>query len=186
MPQKIFTPQERFDFGLSFLLRDEGGYEHDPSDPGGETNFGITQKDLDECHQRLNLPEKVTDLTHDDVAKYYKIMWWDKYNYNAINCLKTATKIFDIAVDIGALTAHKLVQKSLISCGYSSLVIDGILGGKTFYALNECCLHGREEDFMIDFRDEVICYYRTITEENPKLYKFLKGWIVRASSSPSN
>ncbi len=33
-----------FEKALQFTLKWEGGYVDDPADPGGETNYGITEK----------------------------------------------------------------------------------------------------------------------------------------------
>lgn len=184
MTEILLTPQERFENALNILLQNEGGYSNDEDDPGGATNFGITQEDLDDYHVKLGLPANVIDLTRDDAAKFYKLMWWDRFHYEAINSIDIATKVFDLAVNVGACEACKLLQRALIWCGYSTLVVDGILGPKTLAATNECTLHGREEDLMTELCEEARDYYSTITEENPKLYKFLKGWLKRASSRP--
>jgi type VI secretion system secreted protein VgrG len=182
--QSILTPQARFEYALNILLQDEGGYSDDVDDPGGATNLGITQEDLIDYHQKLGLPANVKDLTREDAAKFYKIMWWDRFHYEAINSLDIGTKVFDLAVNIGACEAHKLLQRALVRCGYSTMTIDGILGPKTIAATNECTLHGREDDLMTELCEGAANYYATITEEDPKLYKFLKGWLRRASSRP--
>jgi lysozyme family protein len=180
MSNIILTPQQRFEYALNVLLQDEGGYSNDLDDPAGETNLGITQKDLDTYHVKLDLPAHVKDLKHDDAAKFYKVIWWDKYGYEKIDALEVASKLFNIAVNAGANEAHKIAQRALQYCGYSSIIVDGVLGAKTISAINECCTHGREADLIKEIRIEQVAYYETITEENPKLYKFLKGWIHRA------
>jgi len=184
MIQDVLTPQERFDYALNILLQDEGGYSDNPDDPGGATNLGITQEDLDDYHIKFGLPANVKDLTYDDAAKFYKIMWWDRFHYDAINSLHIATKIFDLAVNIGACEAHKLLQNALSYSGYSEIKVDGILGPKTISAVNECTLHGREEDLMENICEGASAYYKTIIEENTKLYKFLNGWLKRANEQP--
>ena len=179
MDDEPVTPAGRFAYALSFLLHDEGGFTDDPDDPGGATNLGITQNDLSLVASKLHLPANVQSLTRNDAATYYKAIWWDRHNYNAINSLIIATKVFDIAVNMGAERAHTLLQKALHCVGYG-LKLDGILGAKTIAATNECCLHGRQDDLLDELREESVHYYQLITEENPKLYKFLKGWLTRA------
>ena len=175
----ILTDDERFKYALDFVLQDEGGYSNDLDDPGGETNFGITQKDLILWANKLHLPSDVKSLTKDDAAVFYKNVWWDKYHYNAINSLNVAAKIFNLAVNIGAIPAAELLQKSLQWCGYG-IEADGVIGKKTLAAVNEVCLHGREEDLHNELTEEAKSYYEHLTEENPRLYKFLKGWLRRA------
>lgn len=36
--------RENFALAVGFVLKHEGGYSNDPSDPGGETNFGISKR----------------------------------------------------------------------------------------------------------------------------------------------
>lgn len=169
----------RFSKALDVVLQDEGGYSNDPDDPGGSTNLGITQKDLDHWAAILGLPHSVKSLTHNDAAIFYKHVWWDKYNYNAINSITIATKIFDLAVNIGAIPAAFILQKSLQWAAYG-IEDDGVIGQKTLAAVNEMCLHGREDDLHYELMEEATHYYEHLTEENPKLYKFLKGWLRRA------
>lgn len=175
------SSEERFEYALDIVLRDEGGYTNDKNDPGGETNFGITQKELDKCHVQLALPQNVKDLTREEASIYYKAVWWDKYNYNAIDNIIIATKLFDLAINMGALEAHKIAQEALTYNGYSRLKIDGILGIKTIGAINEMCLHGTMTDLLNDICEGAAWYYDHLVDKNPKLEKFLKGWLRRAA-----
>lgn len=178
------TPQGRFNYAVGVILAHEGGYSNDHDDPGGETNFGITQIDLKEhIKDFTSFPTDVKDLTQIEAEYFYKKVYWDEYNYNAINSLPIATKIFDMAVNMGSHEAHELTQRALGYCGYSNLVVDGILGGHTLAAINETCLHGREEDLMNELIDECKWFYEHLVQEKPILKKFLNGWLERASWS---
>jgi lysozyme family protein len=184
MTDKILTPQGRFDYAVTIVLEHEGGYSNDPDDPGGETNFGITETDLKEHMSHFtSFPSDVKDLTRIEAECFYKVVYWDKYNYNAINSLPIATKIFDMAVNMGSHEAHELIQRALGYCGYSTLIVDGILGGKTLGAINEVCLHGREKDLLSEIINESKWFYEHLVEEKPVLKRFLNGWLDRASWS---
>jgi len=176
---KILTPAERYNFAVGTLLGHEGGYSNNPADPGGATNFGITQRELTRCYARLKLPADVKLLTKPQAKIYYKFEWWDKYHYEAINSLYIATKIFDMAVNMGAQQAHILAQRACNWCGHD-LKVDGILGGKTLGALNEITLHNREEDLKGELINEQKWFYEHLVEEKPTLKVFLKGWLKRA------
>ena len=173
------TPEKRFDYAVNVVLTNEGGYSDDIDDPGGETNFGITQSDLNDCAKVLNLPTEVNNLTSDDAKRLYRVMYWDKYHYEAINSLAIATKVFDLAVNMGAHQAHILAQRACNWCGHN-LEVDGILGGKTIGALNEITLHNREEDLKGELINEQKWFYEHLVEEKPTLKVFLKGWLKRA------
>lgn len=183
MINDIVTPQGRFDCAVSVVIAHEGGYSDDAGDPGGETNFGITKADLEAHARDLNLPLDVKELTRVEAEYFYKKVYWDEYNYNAINSLPIATKIFDMAVNMGAHEAHELVQRALGYCGYSNLFDDGIIGAHTLAAINEVSLHGRESDLMDELVNEAKWFYDHLVEEKPTLKKFLKGWLKRASWS---
>src|SRR5580704_9612285 len=76
-----------FQTSLAQVLKSEGGYVNDPSDPGGETNLGISKRaypDLD-----------IASLTPETVAPIYKRDYWDRIagdslpsplNYIAFDC----------------------------------------------------------------------------------------------------
>lgn len=174
------SSSQRYDYALSIVLAHEGGLTENPKDPGGITNFGITQKDLDECHKRLKLPSSVIDLIKSDASIFYKSEYWDKYKYDSIESLHIATKIFDMAVNLGATEAHKIAQRCTETCG-KKITVDGIIGPQTINDINEICFNGYEEDLMYDLQDEQKWFYQHLVEEKPELKPFLKGWLVRAA-----
>ncbi len=180
MIEILRTPEGRFNYALNFLLKNEEEYSNNPDDPGRETNFGITQEELDEIHVQLKLPASVKDLTEEDVEVYYKVVWWNEYHYNLLKNITIAAKIFDLAVNIGPYNAHRIVQEALTYNGYPTLKIDGILGLKTRNVINEVCLYGSMRDLLNEIRERAKWYYTNLVEENPRLNKFLKRWLKRA------
>lgn len=185
MVKGIFTPQERFDYAVKPVFEHEGLFSNNPADPGGATNYGISLRflknhgiDINDDGQ-IDLMD-VKSLTPQKAKAIYKKYWWDKYHYEAINSLAIATKILDMAVNMGAEQATKLVQRAANYCGHN-LVVDGILGAKTLAAINEISQHNREQDFMDEIIDEQKWFYEHLAEEKPALKVFLKGWLRRAS-----
>lgn len=70
-----------FENALTFELKEEGGYVDNPHDPGGATNFGVTQRTYDVWRTRQGLPlQSVQLITQDEVAAIYKEMYWDANN----------------------------------------------------------------------------------------------------------
>lgn len=179
------TPKDRFNSAVAVVLEHEGRFSDDKNDPGGATDYGISLRflktygiDINDDGQ-INIMD-IKSLTKDKAKQIFKQYWWDKFHYEAINSLYIATKVFDMAVNMGASQAHKLVQRACNQCGHN-LVVDGILGGKSLGAINEISLHGREEDLKYEIQDEQKWFYEHIAEANPKLKVFLKGWLRRAS-----
>lgn len=181
MNNPSLASEGRFNYALDIILEHEGGYSNDPIDPGGATNFGITQHELSQIDKEFNLPNDVKNLSRDDASKYYKMKWWDNYHYELIDSIALSTKIFDMAVNMGASQAHKIAQKSCQYCGYSTLNIDGKMGPKTITALNEISLHGREKDLMDEIVSEQKSFYEKLVQDHPQLHIFLKGWLNRAA-----
>jgi len=174
------TSEERFEFAVGKLLEHEGGFTDLPADPGGATNFGITQRELSRVYQKLHLPADVRSLTLDDAKKYYRIEWWEPFHYDAINSIAVGAKIFDMAVNMGAHQAHELVQRALNDLGYR-LKVDGLLGGKTLGAINDCINRRMDDDLMADIINEQKWFYEHIVEDDLKLHVFLNGWLHRAA-----
>lgn len=112
---------ENFERALTIILREEGGYVNDPTDPGGETNFGISKRQYPDVD--------IKNLTHEQVAAIYKRDYWDKVKGDELPwplCLF----VFDAAVNQGCdakanYAAQKLLQKAL------DVAQDGILGPAT-------------------------------------------------------
>lgn len=186
LPKGITTPQSRFDYAVNIILKHEGRFTNDKDDPGGATDYGISLRflksygiDINDDGQ-INL-EDIKDLSRKKASAIYKKYWWNMYGYNDISHLLIATKIFDMAVNMGAFQAHKLTQRATNRLGYD-LKVDGILGVKSKGEINEICRHGRYEDLMSELIEEQIAFYEDLVAAKPVLKKFLKGWKNRANS----
>ena len=77
-----------FDVFLPILLRFEGGYVDDPTDPGGETNKGVTMATFQQCsHELLGLDptsDNLKALTDAQAGIIYKALYWNKIQGDAI------------------------------------------------------------------------------------------------------
>lgn len=187
---KYITPTERFDFAVQEVIKNEGGFSNNPNDPGGATNYGISLRFLKEMNIHIDADpdidiDDVKAISFTDAKELYKKYWWDKYHYEAINSLAVATKIFDIAVNMGAKQAHKIIQIACQYCGYSDLKIDGLLGGKTLAGLNEISLCGREGILRNEIIEHQEWFYEHLVENDSRLKVFLKGWLNRANWWPN-
>lgn len=154
---------------IDTLLKHEGGYVFDMDDPGGETKYGISKR----TYPYLD----IVNLTEEDAKRIYKQDWWDKYLYSLINNQKIATKVFDLAVNMGAKQSHKLLQRAVNATG-GDLVDDGVIGQKTREAVNLAS----PEAVLAALRSESAGYYRVLIAKNPINEKYEKGWLKRAYS----
>ena len=173
----------RFKKAFDVVMKHEGGLVNSPNDPGGITNFGISLRFLlasgiDINHDFDINSSDIIDLTKDQAKEIYKKYWWDKYRYNEIIYLDVAIKIFDLAINMGAIQAHKLVQRAINSLdNQRQTSVNGILGQKTLAAINAISpMH-----LLAAIKKEASKFYTLIAERNPNLKIYLNGWLRRAN-----
>lgn len=161
-----------FDRAMQTVLHHEGGYVDDPHDAGGATKYGISLRWLKTVDKNAD-KSIIKNLTLGTAVKLYKTHWWDRYDYDRINNEQVATKIFDLAVNMGATQAHKLAQRAVRAATGRVLVEDGILGSKSIAAINSA----NPDILLAALRSEAACYYRSLNQP-----RFLNGWLNRAYS----
>jgi len=171
---------------LKFTLGEEGGYVNHPLDPGGATNFGITQSTLNSwcaAHEGWGYPRDVKDLTLNQATAIYRAYYWrgGEIADLAITDPAISIKLFDIGVNCGLTMAAKILQRAVNSIpGAQVLSVDGRLGAQTLGAAN-----AQDPDVLMD----AICkaqadHYNAIVTNNPSQAVFIKGWLARAARKP--
>ncbi len=172
---------KRFQHAVSIVLLHEGGLSNDKEDRGGDTNFGISLRYLRDIKIDVDGDgdidgQDIRKLTRQEAIFIYKKYWWDKYKYNDISNLDIATKIFDLSVNMGGIEIHKIVQRALNVIG-SPVTIDGILGNKTFYAIN----NSNSTKLLIAIRGQSKIFYINLIKTHPKYNGFKEGWLRRVN-----
>lgn len=179
-----------FDEAIKFVLKNEGGFVDNKSDPGGATNYGISLRFLKSTGDYGDI-DGDGDIDVDDIhlldeescKKIYKHEFWDRYGFSGINSNKLATKVFDIAINCGPSTAIRIVQKAINSIRQADkditlISVDGKMGKVTLESIN--ALDSDPLLSAIVFFQKT--YYRDLCERNGKLSVFLKGWLKRADN----
>jgi lysozyme family protein len=117
-----------FESALAAMLHHEGGYVNHPSDPGGRTNLGVTQRVWEEWVGHEVDEKTMRGLTPEMVGPMYKAKYWDKIKGDD---LPTGVDyvVFDAAVNSGPGRATKWLQ------GCVSADQDGAIGPKTMAAV---------------------------------------------------
>lgn len=160
------SPTNAFDLALGFTLRWEGGYVNDPDDPGGATNKGVTQDTYDAYRDRARLPRRsVRYISDSEVRDIYR-EYWAAVRASELPPL-VAEVMFDFGVNAGPGRAVRLLQSVL------GVAIDGKLGPKTMTAAWE------RPGLASSLLDARIGYYVGLVAANPRLQKFLNGWVRR-------
>ena len=148
--------------------------EEDPDDPGGVTKYGIDKS----AHEDLSA-EDIRDLTEDQALDiYYEGEWPDSH------AAELAAPLGEISFDMTILDGRGRAMRALQSaCGLTGADIDGSWGPTTRKAAAEAAGDEdrlmRSADRMLDWR---AARYHNLVEDNPKLAKFLKGWLNRTDA----
>lgn len=175
----------RFDLAIPIILKHEGGFVDNPSDPGGATKFGVSlrflvtlQKKIGDLNKDGVIDRKdIVSMTESQAKTIYETQWWDRYGYGNITDQAVATKIFDMAVNMGASQAHKIAQRALTNLGIK-VDVDGQLGPKTVAAINKVAPNA----LLTQLRIECANFYKRLVAQKPSFKVFERGWLARAAS----
>lgn len=118
-------------------LSHEGVYVHHPKDPGGRTNYGITQRVYEAWVGRSVTEEEMRALTPERVLPIYHQNYWLKVRGDELPA-GIDMMVFDIAVNSGPPRAIRMLQKAINKIpGRVRVAVDGKLGPKTLAAARQ-------------------------------------------------
>lgn len=172
----------KFEDAIPTILRHEGGYVNNAHDPGGATVYGISLRYLHDLGLDIN-GDGVVDavdirnLNKDAAIALYQGQW-DLMNLFNINSQAVATKLFDIAVNMGRSRAVSLLQKAIVALG-NQFVSEGptTIGFRTTDLINSLDAN----KLYARLREAQAAYYTKIVNSNPaKFGEFIQGWLNRA------
>lgn len=146
-----------FDRALQLVLRHEGGLVDNPKDPGGLTNFGISQR----AYPKLD----IRNLTQADAAEIYRRDYWEKIHGDELPA-PLAIALFDTAVNVGWPRAILMLQESL------GVTVDGNIGPQTLAA---CA----RPEALVWFSAARVRFY--VANRNYSVFGL--GWIRRTIST---
>ena len=144
-----------FERALEIVLESEGRYSNDPTDPGGETKFGISKREYPE----IDIP----NLTREQAIEIYRRDYWDACRCSELpHGLDLA--VFDSAVNQGTRTAIRILQQA------AGVTTDGIVGPVTLKAV--------QQPWMIQ---EVLARRMYAYAMIPQIHRFGLGWYRRVA-----
>ena len=160
--------QGNFKECLELVLKAEGGWVNHPSDPGGETNLGVTKRVWEEW---VGHPvESLKNLTKDQVAPLYEQRYW-RPCYGEVLPRGLDLIVFSMGVNAGPGRSVKLLQ-SAIGC-----LSDGVLGPKTRGVIRD----SNTATLITKFSEARREYYKSL-----KTFPiFGKGWLARVDKEES-
>lgn len=150
-----------FEQAFAIVIGSEGGLTNNPSDPGGRTNFGISQR----AYPALD----IAALTLDDARAIYLSGYWAKVRGDDLPP-PLAMLVFDAAVNNGVSRATRWLQASV------GVTQDGIIGPVTLAAV-----HSRPGWLtMSDYNAERTYFMAGL----PQWRVFGRGWSKRLCRLP--
>ena len=158
--------QNNFEKSLALVLQHEGGYVNHPSDPGGRTNLGVTQRVWEEYVGHPVDEATMRSLTKELVAPLYKKEYWDAVHGDKLPC-GADYLAFDFAVNAGSFRCVKTIQRAL------NITADGVIGPVTIKAIQDA----NAEDFIEKFSDVKKSFYLGLANYPT----FGKGWLNRVA-----
>lgn len=185
-----------FDKAYQLTMGHEGGYANDPDDKGGETYKGIARKhnpnwagwliiddikwSVGRSASAINKHAAGMENLQLMVRTVYMNNYWDVLKLDAVEDQEIANALFDVSVNMGWRVAGRFLQEALNLCNknqqsYPDIVVDGIVGSKTLFALE------RANDRVIYNTINLLKgeRYIEIMRSNKSQEKFWAGWLKR-------
>jgi lysozyme family protein len=161
------TSTTNFESALAFTQQWEGGFVDHPNDPGGRTNFGITQATYIQWRRQKSLPQLDVLWIQPQEVKW---IYWENYWIPA-KCpemiLPLAVAHFDTSVNFGVGGATKFLQ-SVLGVG-----VDGIWGPITQGAFGKA---NTRETAQAIVESRIRYRYQRVAQA-PSQRVFLQGWL---------
>ena len=164
------------------IIEREGGYVNDPSDSGGRTKYGITEK----VARKQGYAGEMKNLPRSFAEDIYIRKYWDALKLNKIEVLSPliAEELADTSVNMGTSRAARFLQRSLNvlnnrSQSYADLKVDGKIGGRTIKALKSYFMHRgvKGEKVLFNMLNALQgAFYVKLAERREKDEKFVYGW----------
>ena len=158
--------KENFEKSLELVLQHEGGYVNHPSDPGGRTNLGVTQRVWEQYVGHKVDEAEMRSLTKEMVSPLYRKEYWDAVRGDQLPS-GADYLAFDFAVNAGSFRCVKTIQRAL------NITADGVIGPVTVKAIQDT----NAEDFINNFSAAKESFYRGLTN----FPTFGKGWLNRVA-----
>lgn len=142
------------------VLAHEGGYVNHPSDPGGETNWGISKR----AYPKVD----IKNLTRVQAIAIYRRDYWDRVHGDSLPAA-AAFQVFDAAVNHGVGRAIQWLQEAV------GAAPDGVIGPATLAAINRTSA----ADLVLRFNALRLEFYANLNT----FKDFGKGWTRRVAGN---
>lgn len=153
------------------LIEREGGYVNHPSDRGGPTKYGITQKTLAAWRGHPVTAEDVQNLSEDEARQIYTTEYVSKPGFDKVQDPLLRELLIDCGVNHGPGRAVGWLQ---LAVGATS---DGVMGPKSWAAMAEVPARQIYKHVLA----ARIVFYGRIVNKRRSQADFIEGWNRRAA-----
>ena len=152
-----------FDQAFTHVLRSEGGFVDHPNDPGGATNWGITER----VARENGYAGSMRDLPQDAAKEIYRRMYWDAVTADSLPS-QIRYAMFDAAVNSGVGQAARWLQRAV------GVADDGRIGPVTLRAVGQVS----PDKLLRSMLAQRLLFMTNLTGWN----SFGRGWARRIAS----
>lgn len=164
-----------FELAMSFVAKWEGADSDHPSDRGGRTSRGITQRSYDAYRDRNGQPRQDVFIAKDaEVHAIYRREYWERPRIGELP-FRLALVVFDSGVNCGPARAVEWCQDAIAS---DDVKVDGIIGPITL-AGARASSEIRVALGVIARRSE---FYQRLIQNDPSQQIFERGWRRRIAN----
>ena len=165
------------------ILGKEGGYDNNPADAGGPTNWGITQA-VARAHGYTG---DMKNLTREQAVAILDADYWTGPRFDQVATLSSliAVELCDTGVNMGPSVPAKWLQRWLTAMNdggklYPDLIPDGQIGPRTISALRSyLAARGKDGEcvLLVALNCSQGARYLELAEQRPANEAFLYGWV---------
>lgn len=172
-----------FEESLELILDIEGDWSDHPSDLGGKTRFGITER----VARDYGYAGPMKDLPVALAKQIYREKYWNVMKLSSIEAIapNIVRELFDTGINQGVGRAGEYLQESLNALNrrqkdYADVIVDGDIGPQTLKALQAYIAHRGGAGEVVLLR-ALNCLqgarYISISQSREENEDFVFGWF---------
>jgi len=159
----------KFQTAYNILLALEGGFVNHKYDRGGETKFGISQRQYPDVNIKALTKEKAMAITKKD--------YWDKLCCDAFHYEELRLELLDFGFVAGTSRCARYLQQALNLIGYP-VEVDSIIGPGTVSQANSATTK-YALSLINALKGEEYIHFKRLALKDKKQQAFIKGWLAR-------
>jgi len=169
---------------IAGVIQREKGYVNDPSDRGGETNWGITIA----VARKYGYTGPMRDMPRTVAEAIYRAIYWTEPGLDKIAALspRLAEKLLDTGVHLGMSRPLTFLQKALNAFNnqeniYPDIAEDGGNGPQTMAALTAYLKDRKAEGesvLLASIQAQQGAFYLDLSRRDQSQEKYVYGWFL--------